>query len=199
MTDFKNATPIEIDEFINRVNKKVHVMKNYYSIYITPKGQIIDCGYPDCLGHNEVSKFIYNNLEEFSKTYFNSCLRGLGIPFKEVSYYLEDYYKLLDIYHVNLQLYWTIDKVLLGTEDRICQDMGFVKISINNNLKYANIVIPNSIFGKNITSHQKETIVKLEEFFNINFMAKLKNAQTENAQIASEIQHTLNKINSNTI
>lgn len=195
----QNASPISIEEFLSRVTNKVHLMKNYYSIYITPKGQIIDCGYPECLGHNDICEYIYNHLEEFPNPPFNSCLRGLSIPFKQVPYYLEDYYKLLDIYHENLRLYWTIDKELLGTEDRICQDMGFVKISINNNLKFANIVTPNSIFGKNVTAHQKEVVEQLEEYFNINFTHGLKSSQKENAHIASDIQQCLNKINAKTV
>lgn len=199
MTDFKNATPITLEEFINRAEKKVHVMKNYFSIYITPKGKIIDCGYPECLGHNDISEYVYNHLEEFPNPPFNSCLSGLKVPFKQVPYYLEKQFNLLDIFNENMRLYWTIDKTLLGTEDRICQDMGFVKISINNNLKIANIVIPNSIFGKYVTAHQKETIVHLEEYFNINLTMGLKHAQKENAQISAEIQQTLNKINSHSI
>ena len=77
--------------------------------------------------------------------------------------------------------------------------MGFVKISINNNLKYANIVVPNSIFEKSVTAHQKEVVEKLEEFFNINLSSGLKHAQKENAQIAAEIQQALNKLNSQSI
>jgi len=195
MKENKNATPISLEEFLKRINKKVHIMKNYFSLYITPKGEIIDCGYPECLGHNDISEYIYNHLDEFDDPAFKSCLKGLEIPFKQVPYYVEDYYNLLDIYKENLRLFWTIDKVLLGTEDRICQDMGFVKISINNKFKTANIVTPNTIFGKNVTAHQKEIVEKLEEYFNISFTTGLKSAQKENAKIAAEIQQYLNKIN----
>lgn len=195
MTITKNATPIEVEEFLNRVSKNLHQFKNYFSIYITPRGQIIDCGYPECLGHNDISEYIYNNLEKTDEKVFNSRLRGLEITFKQVPDYMEDYFDLLKIYYEDKQLYWTIDKQLLGTEDRICQDMGFVKISINNNLKTAHIVTPNSIFEKSVTAHQKETVEKLSEYFNIDLIPMLKSSQKENARIASQIQQCLNKLN----
>ncbi len=173
----------------------MHQFKNYYSVYITPRGLIIDCGYPECLGHNDISEYIYNTLDKMDEKVFNSRLRGLGITFKQVPDYMEDYFDLLKIYYEDRQLYWTIDKQLLGTEDRICQDMGFVKVSINNNLKISHIVTPNSIFGKYVTAHQKEVLEKLAEYFNIDFISALKHAQKENAKIAAQIQQCLNKIN----
>lgn len=190
----KNTQPISIEEFLERINKKVHQMKYYSSIYITPTGEILDCGYPESLGHNEFCEKVYASLDALPEKPFNSCLRTLGVPFKEIPYYLEDYHNLLDVQYEDMKLFWTIDKVLLGTEDRICQDMGFVKVAINNRLKTFEVVIPNSIFGKNVTAHQKDILEKLSDFFMIDLIGRLKSEQKENAAIASKIQQTLDKI-----
>lgn len=195
MTPNPNTQPISIEEFFDRINNNVYQIKGYYSIYITPKGKILDCCYPQQLGHNELSTIIYENLDALPKQTFDSCLRGLTIPFKEVPYYLEDYHKLFEVQYESQKLYCTIDKVLLGTEDRICQDMGFVKVSINYKLKTFEVVVPNSIFEKNVTAYQKEVIENLSEFFNLDIVSKLKAEQKENARIAALIQQTLNKIN----
>ena len=195
----QNTTPIKVEEFFDRVEKRLHQFKNYYSLYITSNGLLIDCGYPACAGHNEISEYIYENLNSLPKSPFNSCLRGEHVSFKEVPYILENKFNLYDIYSSNIKLFWTIDKVLLGTEDRICQDMGFVKVSINNKLKTFTVEIPNSIFEKSVTAKQKEILEKLSTYFNIDFISNLRNAQKENAKIASEIQYYLNKAQSNSI
>ena len=68
-------------------------------------------------------------------------------------------------------------------------------ISINYKLKTFEVVVPNSIFEKNVTAYQKEVIENLSEFFNLDIVSKLKAEQKENARIAALIQQTLNKIN----
>ncbi|MBQ9795908.1 MAG: hypothetical protein IJW36_03005 [Clostridia bacterium] len=190
-----NTQPITLNEFFERLRKKVHQMKNYFSLYITPHGDILDCGYPDNLGHNAFCKKVYTNLDSLSEKLFNSHLRGLGISFKELPYYLEDYFKLLDIQYENLDLYWTIHKVLLGSEDVICQDMGFVKVAINIELKTFEVVVPNGIFGKAVTGAQQDTINSLSDYFCLDLKSRLKSARKENAALATKIQRILNKIN----
>ena len=62
---------------------------------------------------------VYENLDNLPEDIFNSCLRGLNIPFEEVPYYLMDYHNLLDVMYVDPDLYTTINKILLGSEDRL--------------------------------------------------------------------------------
>ena len=197
MDNIEILTPITSEQFIDRILNKVHQTKKYYSIYLTTSGEILDCRYPQDLGHNEFSILVYENIENLPQKTFSSNLNGLYVPFKEIPFHLESCFNLVEILNEDIRLFWTIDKNLLGTEDRICQDMGFVKISINDNLKTSNIVIPNSIFGKRVTAHQKETLETLSNFFNIDLITMLKTEQKENAKIASQIQQTLNKIHSN--
>ena len=198
MSKLENLTPITVDEFSQRLNDKVHQLSYYFSLYILPSGQILDCGYPANLGHNNTSELIYENLSKLPQKNFNSCLKGLEFDFKDTAYHIEDYYKLLPIYTENIKMFWQIDKVLLGTEDRICQDMGFVKVSINQKLFFSQMTVPCSIFEKNVTGAQMDTLTKLSEIFNMDLIKQAKNKQKENAKLAAEIQFTLNKINSKT-
>ena len=75
-----------------------------------------------------------------------------------------DYFKLLDVMYVDPCLYNKIDRVLLSTEDRICQDMGFVKVAINKQLKTFEVVIPNVLFERRVTGAQKDVISELSTF-----------------------------------
>lgn len=190
----ENTKPISVEEFFNTVKKNVHATKGYYSLYITPKGDIIDCRYPASLDHNNFSAYVYNNLSLLPEDIYNSCLRGLDIPFEETAYYIEDYHNLFDISYVDSDLFTKIDKVLLGTEDRICQDLGFVKVAINTKLKTNQVVVPCSIFGKRVTAHQKETIEKLSEEFNMDIDLKLNSEQRGISSLASKIQSALSRV-----
>lgn len=192
----KNTTPISFFEFEQRVKNKVYQINYHYSIYITPKGDILDCGYPCNLGHNDFSEKVYSSLDILPENPFNSCLRNQKFTFKEIPYLLEHTFNLQCIYSENIKLYWNINKVLLGTEDRICQDMGFVKVSINNQFKTFEIVIPNSIFNKKVTGAQQETLEQISDLFNIDLTSRLKTEKKANAKLASEIQQTLNKLES---
>lgn len=194
----KNIEPIDINVFSMRVSKNIYRLKGYYSLYITPLGDILDCRFPEDLGHNDFSVSVYSSLDDLPKQPFNSNLRGLSIDFKDLSYYLLDYFNLLDIMYVDADLYTKIDKVLLSTEDRICQDMGFVKVAINSKLKTFEVVVPNSIFEKKVTGAQKDTIKKLSEIFNLDLVEKLKIEQQNNSKLATEIiagMKTLKKVN----
>ena len=191
----KNIQPISLDEFFKRVGKKVYQLKNYYSLYIMPNGELIDCGYPQALGHNPFCENFYNNLEKLSDKNFKSNLHGLNVPFEEVDYYLMDYFKLLDIMYVNPDLYTKVEKVLLSSEDRICQDLGFVKVAINSKLKTYEVIPPNPIFNKVVTAAQKDIISKLSNFFFIDLDVKLKQEQLENIKLATAVQTALNRLN----
>lgn len=195
MQTTNNTIPISVEEFTNRINKHMHTLKGYFSIYITPTGQILDCGYPTLLGHNEFCEYVYNNLTSLPQNPYTSSLKEQNFTFKDVPKLMEEKFGLQEILHHDIKLFWTIDKDLLGTEDRICQDMGFVKISINSKLKYFQIVVPNSIFEKHVTAHQKETIENLSEYFNMDIITKLKSKQKDNAKLASEIKQALTQIN----
>ena len=127
----KNTTPISFEQFLQRIDSKNYQVKGYYSLYITPNGEILDCRIPQDLGHNNFCIEVYKHLEELPEKPFNSNLRGLGISFDDLSYYLMDYFNLLDVMYEDTELYTKIDKFILGSEDRICQDMWFVKIAIN--------------------------------------------------------------------
>ncbi len=187
----KNTQPIDINEFFARVSKNIYKLKGYYSLYITPSGEILDCRYPQDFGHNDFCINVYENLDKLPEKPFSSILRDLGIPFSEISYYLMDYYKLLDVMYVDSNLYNQIDKVLLSTEDRICQDMGFVKVAINKQLKTFEVVIPNAIFERKVTGAQKDVISALSSFFNIDLDEKLKQEQISNMKMSTEIQTAL--------
>ena len=190
----KNTTPITFNEFKERTKKKVHRIKGYYSLFIARNGEIFDCGYPEALCHNGFCVNVYENLDDLPEKTFNSCLRGLKIPFDEISYYIMDYHNLLDVMYVDSHLYTTIDKVLLSSEDKVCQDLGFVKVAINENLKTFEVVVPNSLFGKKVTASQKETIEQLSELFNIDLDVKLKGEQKSNAELATQINSALNTV-----
>ena len=131
------------------------------------------------------------NIENLPMNPYNSNLRGLDIPFDEVAYYLMDYFNLLDIMYVDQELFTRIDKVLLSTEDRICQDMGFVKIAINSRLKTLEVVVPNPIFGKQVTGAQRDVVDALSVLFNLNIDEKLKQEQKENMKLATKIKAIL--------
>lgn len=190
----KNLQPIDLKQFVSQVNKNVYKVKGYYSIYITPDGQILDCRYPQDLGHNNFSSHIYEHLDQLPKDLFSSNLRTLEIPFKDVSYNLMDYFNLLDLMYVDTNLYNTVSRVLLSSEDMACQDMGFVKISINNRLKTFEVVIPNAIFERKVTGAQKDVVSKLSEFLNLELYEKLKYEQKNNMQITIKIRTALNSL-----
>ena len=90
-------------------------------------------------------------------------------------------------------LFNQIDKVLLGTEDRICQDMGFVKVAINTKMKTNQVTIPNTSFKRFVTAHQKEVIEQLSEAFNMDIDARLKTEQKENMKLATKIKPIVDK------
>ena len=190
----KNIQPIEFEKFVSQVNKKVYKVKGYYSIYITPDGQIVDCRYPQDLGHNLFSTYVYEHLNELPNEIYPSSLRTFNIPFKEIPYYLMDYFNLLDVMYVDIGLYNKINSHLLASEDRICQDLGFVKVSINNHLKIFELSIPNVIFEKNVTGAQKDILKKLSEFFDVDLLNKLKQEQRINTEIATEIKSALKSL-----
>ena len=196
-TASKNTTPLTFEEFKERKKSNVHQLKNYYSLYITPKGQIFDCGYPEALCHNGFCANVYENLDELPEELFNSCLRGLDVPFEEIPYYIMDYHNLLDIMYADADLYTTVYKILLGSEDKICQDMGFVKVAINEKMHTCEVVIPNSIFNKQVTAHQKEIIKNLSELFNLDIDIKLKREQRANAEISMNVVSALQRIKRN--
>ena len=187
----KNTQPIELKEFFSRVSKNVYKLKGYYSLYITPSGEILDCRFPQDFGHNDFCMNVYENLNNLPEKPFSSNFKELNIPFSEISYYLMDYFKLLDVMYVDTSLYNKIDRVLLSTEDRICQDMGFVKVAINKQLKTFEVVIPNAIFEKKVTGAQKDVISELSTFFNIDLDEKLKQEQVLNMKIATDVQSAL--------
>lgn len=190
----KNLEPIDLEKFVSQVNKNIYKVKGYYSIYITPNGKILDCRYPQDLGHNSFSSHIYENLDELPKEIYSSNLRTLEIPFNDIPYNLMDYFNLLDLMYVDINLYHTVNKVLLASEDLVCQDMGFIKISINTRLKTFELVIPNAIFERKVTGAQKEIISKLSDVFNIDFYGKLKQEQKHNMQISTQIRTALNPL-----
>lgn len=191
-----NVTPIDFEKFKTRVVKKVYRVKNYYSLYILPNGQILDCRYPTDLGHTQFSAYVYNNINSLSASIYNSCLRGLDIPFEEIPYYLEEYHNLFNLSYVDPNLFNIVDKALLGDEDRICHDMGFIKISINKNLNSFTLAIPNSIFNKKVTAAQIETIEKISNLFNGDLKTILKQRQRDNMQLATQINTTLKSAHS---
>ena len=194
---YENTKPITFEEFIDRVKKNVHAVKGYYSLYITPKGGIIDCRYPMALDHNNFSAHVYNNLSQLSENIYDSCLRGFDIPFEDTAYWIEDYYELLNVQYDDADLFNQIDKVLLGTEDRICQDMGFVKVAINTKMKTYQVTIPNTSFKRFVTAHQKEVIEQLSEAFNMDIDVRLKSEQKENMKLATKIKPIVDKYTSN--
>ena len=193
-----NFEPITFEEFAYRISKNSYKVKGYYSIYLTPYGDILDCRQPQDLGHNDFSRNVFDHLEELPVNPYNSNLRGLGIPFDEVSYYLMDYFNLLDVMYEDTELYTKIDKIILGSEDRICQDMGFIKLAINTKLKTFELVLPNPIFKKKATGAQKDIISKLSTLFNMNIDERLKSEQTDNMQLAMQIEEILNKLKKTT-
>ena len=60
----KNTQPIELKEFFSRVSKNVYKLKGYYSLYITPSGEILDCRFPQDFGHNDFCMNVYENLDK---------------------------------------------------------------------------------------------------------------------------------------
>ena len=190
----KNTTPITLEEFKERVKNRVYQLKNYYSLFITPSGDLIDCGYPQALCHNGYCVNVYENLDKLPESLYNSALRGLDIPFDDVSYYLMDYHGILDVIYTDPSIYMTVNKFILSSEDKICQDLGFVKVAINESLKTFEVVVPNSIFEKKVTAAQKETVSKLSEMFNLDIDTRLKSEQKSNATIAMEVANALRSI-----
>ena len=190
----KNTTPITFEQFKERKKNNVHQLKNYFSLYISPKGEIFDCGYPEALCHNGFCISVYETLDKLPEDLFNSCLRGLQVPFEEIPYYIMDYHNLLSVMYADSDLYTTIAKVLLGSEDRLCQDMGFVKVAINEKMKTFEVVVPNHMFGKQVTYYQKDTINKLSEMFNLDIDVKLKAEQKSNSIIDMKVQDALKTI-----
>ena len=138
-------------------------------------------------------------MDELPEKPFTSNLRNLKIPFEEIPYYLMDYFNLLDVMYADIGLYNKLDRVLLSSEDRLCQDMGFVKIAINKQLKTFEVVIPNALFERKVTGAQKDIISKLSEIFNIDLDEKLKQEQVSNMQLSTEIQTALRKLKNQTV
>ena len=96
--------------------------------------------------------------------------------------------------YYDANLYTYIDKVLLGSEDIICQDMGFIKLAINTKYKSFEVVVPNAIFEKRVTGAQKDCVDKLSTHFNLNIDEKLKFEQKENMETTTKIKEALDSL-----
>lgn len=200
----KNLKPITLNEYENSLKNDFSSFqnKNHTSLYITRAGNIINCRFPEYLGHSEVSRNIYENLHElkdFVEVDSTRCPFGSSCALQYLSE--EDTPTIEDIQSILLEsagipdnqddysMY--IKRKNLSDEDLPVHDLGFVRVAINAD-KVLTLVVPASIYnGYTINSTQKETLSKVLELHNFkdaNLTARLYGLSRECSREAAEIQ-----------
>ena len=190
----QNIIPMKIKDFEKLLSNKVYGSRDYYSLYILPSGRVIDCRFPEPLGHNEVSELIYKNLHMLEGRDFASCLRGdistesdvaiHKLPIRIMQKYDMDIIPDLDMRDL-------VRLVILGTEDLVCNDMGFVKLSIAQKKKSVDASVPYPIFNKSITSKQLDTIDEISRIFSMDIYSEIRKKQAEAMRLSAMIDRHL--------
>ncbi len=195
----KNLEPIVFDDYARREMTRMTRVGTHASLYVIPDGKIIDCRYPEWLGHDKITAMIYDNLAALSdvkdrldRPVYCSAISEYMSDNESVS--IEDVQELLmekaGITDLTSQFSKDIMRKYLNDEDLPVHDMGFVKVVITSdgNMK---VEVPNNIFnGKTIKAAQEETVEGLIAFHKINgffLPTALTNAKVDHMRDRNEI------------